>query len=135
MTERSPASVMDASSVQDGDYIERPFELMMLVETGRAADVIRALSDQPERIHIRDRSSNTLLHLAIASGSEPISRILLARGADINAVNCRGVSALHLARLLNRPSLIQMLLENGATPTLPQLEPLAYCSLALLSSL
>jgi ankyrin repeat protein len=52
------------------------------------------------------------LHLAIAQNDIELVRLLIARGADVNATNTHGDSALYLAR--KSKAIEQILRENGA---------------------
>uniref|UniRef100_A0ABD2X521 Uncharacterized protein n=1 Tax=Trichogramma kaykai TaxID=54128 RepID=A0ABD2X521_9HYME len=48
------------------------------------------------RVNVSDRRGDTLLHLALESGNLRMSEILLTRGADVNSVNKKGLTPLHL---------------------------------------
>jgi hypothetical protein len=52
------------------------------------------------------------LHLAITRNDVELVPLLIARGADVNAKNTHGDSALHLAR--KSKAIEQILRENGA---------------------
>ncbi len=51
---------------------------------------------------------------AVAAGDIPKLRILLARGADVNAANKEGETALMVAALEGRTEMVRFLIERGA---------------------
>ena len=55
---------------------------------------------------------NTPLHLAARDGNDQIVKLLIAKGADVNAQNERGVTPLHLA--IGHETAAQILLDAGA---------------------
>lgn len=59
-------------------------ELCRIVDAGTSVD-------------IRDSNGNTLLMIAAQNGHEELCRMLVARGADVNACNARGNTPLHFA--------------------------------------
>jgi uncharacterized protein len=60
---------------------------------------------------------NQALHAVLALAKDPeIIRLLIARGADANAVQTAGYRPLHEAAAAGRLDLVQMLLDAGADP-------------------
>ena len=60
----------------------------------RCADIERLL-DRGIPINVRDEHGNTLLTIACQNGSKRVAKIVLRRGADINARNFKGNTPLH----------------------------------------
>lgn len=63
------------------------------------------------------------LHMAVAHGHEGIARMLLTKGAWVNAPSstascCRGATVLHLATGRGDAAMVRMLLKRGAKPDL-----------------
>lgn len=55
------------------------------------------------------------LHLAVQIDNAEVVAALIAKGANVNAINERGVSPLHTAIIKNQPEeVIKVLLDNGA---------------------
>lgn len=71
-------------------------------------------------INARDESGDAPLHHAALAGHLEAVRFLLDKGADINSVNTRGMSALNLALKNNHTEIIQLLTdwENKPSRTL-----------------
>ncbi|XP_057324869.1 ankyrin-3-like [Microplitis mediator] len=61
-----------------------------------------------------DRSSNTLLHDAVRSGQLKVVRILVERGADVNASIRHGLTPLHVATEHGYLKIMDFLIRNGA---------------------
>ncbi|WP_028330616.1 ankyrin repeat domain-containing protein [Brachyspira alvinipulli] len=55
------------------------------------------------------------LHLAVQINNPDVVAALIAKGANVNVINERGVSPLHMAIIKNQPEeVIKVLLDNGA---------------------
>lgn len=68
----------------------------------------------PEEVNYADNKI-TCLHLAVQIGNADVVEALLSKGANVNAINDRGVSPLHTAIIKNQPEdVIKVLLDNGA---------------------
>lgn len=77
-------------------------------------DLVREfLDEQPERVHGVGAHGIPVLYHAVAAGQPGIARLLLARGADVNA-GAGGNTALHAAAHFNRPEMARWLIEAGA---------------------
>ena len=64
-----------------------------------------------------DHNRNTLLHIASASGDSRLVLALVSRGADVNARNSFGMTALHCAASYGiSPAIVAILLRHGADP-------------------
>src|SRR5258706_487995 len=70
-------------------------------------------------VNARNGSGGTPLHDAALNGKVTTARILLARGADINAQETEsGTTALYAAASLGRENVVALLLEKGADPNI-----------------
>ena len=67
--------------------------------------------------NVTDRTSTRALHFAPAAGehSTPIARALIAGGADVNATNVDGMTAVMAAALANNSEVAALLVDRGAT--------------------
>jgi ankyrin repeat protein len=80
----------------------------------RCGDIERLL-DRGIPINVRDEYGNTLLTIACQNGSKRVAKIVLRRGADINARNYRGNTPLHYCYHYGYgDSLGQYLMSKGA---------------------
>lgn len=77
--------------------------------------LIRATDDLDHRERPVDTRAMRLLHLCVAENQLAVARVLIARGADLDARNHDGRAALHDAFELNRPELADLLMRSGAT--------------------
>ncbi|KIN00701.1 hypothetical protein OIDMADRAFT_90215, partial [Oidiodendron maius Zn] len=84
----------------------------------------RQLLDLGVDVNIRTSYGESPLHVAAANGSLRVAKLLLDRGADVNAEhgrgtfnerNWRGLTPLAVASLGLRTSFINLLLDNGAS--------------------
>ena len=69
-------------------------------KSGNIADVMLVLHHYPHAVHWRDSANGkTALHLAIENERIEIANILIQQGADLHAVDHRGISCLFKARM------------------------------------
>ena len=89
------------------------------IEERDAGHLEKLLAEHPGLAGEQGTNGNTLLNLAVAieRADGPMVRALLAAGADPNAPNDRGWTALHQAASINRLPLIALLVEAGAAVT------------------
>jgi ankyrin repeat protein len=87
----------------------------------RAGDLVTLealLSQDPHLVSAVDENGRTPLHIAAAAGQEEAVRLLLQRGADVNAADAAGMSAVDLAFFAERASgtarLTRLLVSEGA---------------------
>lgn len=88
-------------------YFKRPALVRLLIEHG--ADVNQP-ANNPARV--------APIHSAVAANSVAITRHLLEHGAQVDALQHGGISALHAAAHRGNPVLVQLLLQYGADPGL-----------------
>jgi ankyrin repeat protein len=96
---------------------------LMLQNSAQCTDMI-ACEVAPQR-------SGTLLMKAATHGQLAVARVLLQHGADVQAVNQLGLTALHRAALANKPETIPLLLEHGAdvnTSAVDGITPMGYAA-------
>jgi ankyrin repeat protein len=86
--------------------------LISAVRTGAPSDVEKLLKMNPGIVNAPDQAGNTPLHHAAAFGSLATMKLLLDKGADVNAKNKRASTPLHWA-IPNEPK-AKMLLDRGA---------------------
>lgn len=72
------------------------------------------LSGNPELAKAPDNSGATPLHYAAATGETAVMRVLIAKGADVNAEKKDGVTPLHVAAALAQVEAAELLISNGA---------------------
>ena len=77
-----------------------------------------------------DKGGNTELMVYASEGDIQNAKLLLTSGADINARNEQGGTALIIAVLNNQPLMVSLLLENGADASLVSNNGLTAHSLA-----
>ena len=82
----------------------------------RHPELVNAGTDLPRRERPSDALSMRLIHLAIAEAKPDVLRLLIERGADLNARNADGRLPLHDCFELNRDDYAKILLEAGAKP-------------------
>ncbi|AZA11928.1 ankyrin repeat domain-containing protein [Corynebacterium gerontici] len=68
--------------------------------------------------NLSNHEGNTLLMLAAYSGNEPALDVLIARGANVDALNDRGQSPLAGAIFKKEQGIVEKLIAAGADPNL-----------------
>ena len=83
-------------------------------------DRVRAILDaHPDAIAATDRSGETALHPAAAYGHTDVVRLLLARGAKLEAAGDQGQRAIHLAAAYAKTDTVLALVQAGANINAP----------------
>jgi ankyrin repeat protein len=91
-----------AGELHDAVRANNSERLVILLEAGRAVDET-------------DYVLGTPLHVAVAQGSVPLAKILIAHGADLEAPSeDRGAQAIHLAANFGDVEMLKYLLDAGA---------------------
>ncbi|AZL15168.1 ankyrin repeat domain-containing protein [Rickettsiales endosymbiont of Stachyamoeba lipophora] len=101
------------------------------VERGiRALDVIKLLLNSGASVNAKDKYRlNTPLHKAIKSNSFSITNLLIDHGADTEAKNSRGQTALDVAVDKNNQEIIDLLLQKGALKTYNYYRTIEKCNI------
>ena len=92
---------------------------------GRIERLRQLLDEDPANANAWSPDGFTALHLAIFGGSEEAVRLLVERGADVDALataEIARVRPLGTAAFVGRPDLTQILLDAGADPNLAREE-------------
>jgi ankyrin repeat protein len=92
---------------------------------GRIERLRRLLDEDPGNANAWSPDGFTALHLAIFGGNEEAVRLLVERGADVDALataEIARVRPLGTAAFVGRPDLEQILLDAGADPDLAREE-------------
>lgn len=93
-----------------------PLHLAAFFGRAEAVDVMLA-AGADVRVVSRNHEGNTPLHAALAGrGVGRISTALLAQGADVNAADAGGHTALHHAAFRDDVGLVNTILAHGADP-------------------
>ena len=77
-------------------------------------DEFLAMLDEGFPITDTDSNKNTLLHIACQNDHLDIVEICVAHGADVNAQNKTGQTALHFSRYYEYDDIFKFLIKNGA---------------------
>ena len=81
------------------------------------------LSAEPKLLNQQDEEGHTPLHLSVISGNRTIVRYLVARGADVDAVDGERHSAVHWATGKSVPSRAAPSRSSSAESELPRCLP------------
>jgi ankyrin repeat protein len=93
--------------------------------------VIKTLLDAGANVNIATNGGNTALQEAALQGSPEITKLLLEKQADVNAVNQWKESALIVGALKSgNPEVAQMLLDAGADPNMTDVDGLTAIAMA-----
>jgi ankyrin repeat protein len=89
-------------------------------EKGKIEKVVTLLQDHPELVSSIDKFGNTPLHLAALNNQLEVARLLIANGADVNALSKKsvrnvGMTPLHAALLsFHHKEMVDLLISRGA---------------------
>lgn len=95
------------------------FDKFLLHQSVSSGDIetLRYLLDHGAKVDRRAIVDHaTPLHIASYSGDDAIARLLLARGADIDAIMIGGNTPLHMALAGGQVAIAELLLVHGAEP-------------------
>jgi len=81
---------------------------------GDLVKVQALLKDNPDLVFSKDNKGMSPLHWAAQAGHKDVAELLLAKGADVNAMDNEGRMPLHLAGRQGRRDVTELLLANGA---------------------
>jgi ankyrin repeat protein len=87
-------------------------EIHDVVMLGNLAKVKALLNDNPELVSSKNTGIKTPLHLAAQSDNK-IAKLLLSKGAEIDAKDDDGMTPLHIAAWKGRKAVVQLLLSHG----------------------
>lgn len=73
------------------------------------------LAQDPNGVHVKNPFGLTALHYSCLTNLRNVAAFLIKRGADINARDCDGATALHWAVYLGKSKLVETLLQTGST--------------------
>lgn len=88
--------------------------LFLAIELGKNDAALQHLESQQGQLEIQDLDGNTPLIRAGCLGNLALTQVLLLRGADVNAKNDIGYTALHFAAQEGHAAVAQQLLAKGA---------------------
>ncbi|KAJ8670153.1 hypothetical protein QAD02_001412 [Eretmocerus hayati] len=72
----------------------------------------------PELVDSPDADGHTALHLAVIGGDSQLVAVLLANGANVNALDLQGHSVLHWAVVCGEVECVRLVLAAGARPSI-----------------
>ena len=108
----------ESTIIDDRGASRRITVLMVIVSQGHLEMTEELLSRNLSNINAVDGEYGHVLPLAIEQRNHKIARALVEHGADANARNCEGVTALSGACYIEDLELMSLLLEHGADPDL-----------------
>jgi ankyrin repeat protein/serine/threonine protein kinase len=106
-------SLQEAMSLANVDGLT---PLLLAAKEGHVQVAHELLNEVPSGVMQGDEAGNQALHFAAQEGHLPMVELLLARGADVNALNNFHQTPLHLAATWNEALVVHRLLECGADP-------------------
>lgn len=89
-------------------HIQQPYALMRFLRV--PASTIQSITNK----HVSDPANNTVLHTACSEGDLKKIQLLIAEGANVNAVNKSLQTPLHYACQRNNVEVVKYLLKSGA---------------------
>lgn len=106
--------------------------LVQMLDRNDTAAFTTAVRTFEDANAMRDDNHKTILMYAAWVGNAEAVRHLIAKGADVNALDSGGVSALHLAVWKEHVPIALYLLENGAATDVLSLDGMTPADMALL---
>ncbi len=114
LTAQRSTSLQEAMNLTNADGLT---PLLLAAKEGHVQVAHELLNEAPASVMQGDEDAgNTALHFAAQEGRVPMVELLLARGADVNALNNFHQTPLHLAATWNEALVVHRLLECGADP-------------------
>ncbi|WP_051362410.1 ankyrin repeat domain-containing protein [Solimonas soli] len=115
--EQIASEVKAGASIDGFDTLDQT-PLLAAIAQNQVACVARLL-DAGADVNLADHAGwSPLIHAAYFGSDTQIIELLLARGANINAQNDRGLTALYLASAAGHEPQVQLLLARGADPSI-----------------
>jgi len=104
------------NKVKAGTIALGNFTPLMMAAPGGSAELIKTLLDAGAKVNVRDGRGMTPLMLAIATDRQNVDaiRLMIAKGADVNAKNVMGDTALDWAQKNGGIAVIEALKQAGA---------------------
>ncbi len=90
--------------------------------SGHFQKVRRILDHFPGAVHLKDKLGRTPLHLAVINGHHETVRVLVNRGANVDARDKKGWMPLHHAAEHDHPPCAEILLNRGAHINAPTIK-------------
>ncbi|KAJ5082839.1 Pfs NACHT and ankyrin domain protein [Penicillium argentinense] len=114
-----PSTIRNGVNIIEGIESKKDFKgyesrtpLSWAAENGYTEIVKLLQTDQT--INQMDRLGHTPLHWASIKGKEAVARLLIDKGADIDASDKNGCTSLHLASINGNEAIARLLIERGA---------------------
>jgi ankyrin repeat protein len=110
--------LLAAGARTDGHMPDGEKILPWVIRRGRL-DLVRAMMKADSDPHLKDRSGNPLLHIAMESGRRDLMETLIELGADPAATNAAGETTIQLALRQGWFAIVPRLAAAGADPNMP----------------
>jgi ankyrin repeat protein len=105
--------------VEKIDEARRKLSVFDAADEGKLEELQRILDESPSNIYkTHDYGYASALHYACKSGHYDCAKLLLDRGANVNAKTQSAETSLHYAAQYGHPEIARLLLERGADPTI-----------------
>lgn len=89
-------------------------QLLGFINQDKLQDVKIFLDANPSAVLWKDINNITALHFAAIKDRKAIAKLLLEKGANVNAKNKNRVTPLHFAAYEGHEDIVQLLIEKGA---------------------